>query len=76
MRLLVLIELSPEIWIAAARLEDTQGNESRVDIVVKNAVKILTDLGSNLEREKWINEAEKCEVNGFPLTCQVSCLYT
>jgi pre-mRNA-processing factor 6 len=65
------MENSPEIWIAAARLEDTQGNEARVDIVIKNAVKILTDLGSNLEREKWISEAEKCEENGSPLTCQV-----
>jgi len=65
-----LNKTSHEIWIAAARLEDSQGNEQKVDIILRNAVKILTDLGSNLTREDWITQAETCERHGSLLTCQ------
>jgi pre-mRNA-processing factor 6 len=61
---------SYEIWVAAARLADSAGEEDKVDIVINGAVRALSKIGANLSREKWLEEAEKCEKTGNIIACQ------
>ncbi|SPO44681.1 probable pre-mRNA splicing factor prp1 [Moesziomyces antarcticus] len=64
------IPTSHEIWIAAARLlEETEGDEGKVDKTVGAAVKALKKAGVQLSREQWFQEAESVENDGSPLTC-------
>jgi pre-mRNA-processing factor 6 len=64
------IPTSHEIWLAAAKLEEQQGNEPMVDTIISRGVGILMQKGSSLDRESWIKEAEQCEKEEYPLTCQ------
>ncbi|KAJ3198693.1 hypothetical protein HDU82_001110 [Entophlyctis luteolus] len=65
------IPTSHEIWITAAKLEEQQGQiPERVDILIKNAVKVLSAKGSTIDREAWLKEAEACEGEGFVVTAQ------
>ena len=64
------IRTSYEIWITAARLEEQQGNGERVEVVVTRAFQELKQFGGMLTREQWLNEAEKNEIDGGPLTAQ------
>ncbi|CAK9786169.1 hypothetical protein CC85DRAFT_283722 [Cutaneotrichosporon oleaginosum] len=43
---------------------------SQVDRLIKNAVSSLTKHQAVLTREQWLQEAEKCEQDGSPLTAQ------
>jgi len=61
---------SHEVWIAAARLEEQQGNEKMTDKIINRAVTVLSEKGSVLGREQWLQEAEKCEKEGSVGTCQ------
>ncbi|KAJ3223282.1 hypothetical protein HK099_001323 [Clydaea vesicula] len=63
-------QTSHEIWIAAARLEEKHGDPDKVDMIIKTGVKTLVGLGSKLDREQWIKEAENCEKNDSLITCQ------
>ncbi|KAI9893233.1 MAG: hypothetical protein M1814_000360 [Vezdaea aestivalis] len=63
------IPTSHEIWIAAARLQEQIGNSAKVN-VMKRAVTALAKESAMLPREDWIREAEKCESEGAPMTCQ------
>jgi len=65
------VRTSYEIWIAAMRLEEQQGNDSRIDGLMTRALSELEESGGMLSRERWIEEAEKCEKDGGGvLTCQ------
>ncbi|CAO0794450.1 unnamed protein product [Mucor circinelloides] len=64
------IPTSHEIWIAAARLQEEHGKPEMVDRIITLAAKALSQSGVLLDREQWIEEAEKCEKNGSVLTCQ------
>lgn len=63
------IPTSHEIWLAAARLQEQQGNAAKVN-VMRRAVQALAREQAMPSREDWIQEAEKCEEEGFVLTCQ------
>ncbi|KAI8064800.1 PRP1 splicing factor, N-terminal-domain-containing protein [Gilbertella persicaria] len=64
------IPTSHEIWIAAARLQEEHGKSEMVDRIIAMAAKALAQSGVLLDRDQWIDEAEKCEKNGSVLTCQ------
>ncbi|EGF80860.1 hypothetical protein BATDEDRAFT_29905 [Batrachochytrium dendrobatidis JAM81] len=59
------IPTSHEIWVGAAKLEEQNGNLRMVDKVIERSVSKLTEVGTNLEREQWLTEAESCERDGF-----------
>lgn len=61
---------SHDIWVAAARLEESNGSVDKVPLIMKRAVVTLSEKGVGLPREKWLEEAEKCEHWGSPHTCQ------
>ncbi|KAG0376876.1 hypothetical protein BGX24_007069 [Mortierella sp. AD032] len=62
------IPTSHEIWIAAVCLQEANGKP--VERLVTGAVKTLSMKESALSRDQWLEEAEKCEKNGFINTCQ------
>ncbi|KAJ1980509.1 U4/U6 x U5 tri-snRNP complex subunit Prp1 [Dimargaris xerosporica] len=65
------VPTSHEIWLAAARLEEQQsGHEEMVDTVIGRAVHFFSEKGDIMSRDHWLKEAEQCEKDGFPLTCQ------
>ena len=65
-----MVRTSHEVWIAALRLEEQQGNDSRLDGLMDRTVKELEESGGMLSRERWIEEAEKCEQDSGISTCQ------
>ncbi|KAL1405398.1 U4/U6 x U5 tri-snRNP complex subunit Prp1 [Vanrija albida] len=79
------IPTSHEIWIAAGRLMEQSATAdgkiddnpearaklaSQIDRLMKGAVARLTQNQAILTREQWLQEAEKCEQDGSPLTAQ------
>ncbi|KAI8890653.1 hypothetical protein K501DRAFT_236210, partial [Backusella circina FSU 941] len=64
------IPTSHEIWIAAARLQEENDKPEMVERIIAMATKALSQSGVVLDRDQWIEEAEKCEKNGSVLTCQ------
>ncbi|KAG0235444.1 hypothetical protein BGW41_000826 [Actinomortierella wolfii] len=64
----IKVPTSHEIWITAFCLEEANGKD--VDNLVANAIKRLSAMETALTRDQWIEEAEKCEKNGFIKTCQ------
>src|SRR5437762_5811458 len=64
------VRTSYEIWIAAMRLEEQQGSDNRLDPLMSRALSELEESGGALSRERWLEEAEKCEQDGGILTCQ------
>ncbi|KAK7061468.1 PRP1 splicing factor, N-terminal-domain-containing protein [Favolaschia claudopus] len=74
------IPTSHEIWIAAARLLEQEAlskagseREEELDAVDKTivaAVKALRRHQVLLTREQWLKEAERCETDGSPRTCE------
>ncbi|KAG4108716.1 PRP1 splicing factor, N-terminal-domain-containing protein [Neocallimastix lanati (nom. inval.)] len=65
-----LLPTSFELYIAAARLEEEQGNEERLDKIIKNSYKKFSISSNILDREQWLKEAEKCEQEEHVSTCQ------
>jgi pre-mRNA-processing factor 6 len=51
-------------------LEEAHGNEKMVETIMSRAVSILEQKGCTIDREQWITEAEQCESENAPLTCQ------
>lgn len=68
------IPTSHEIWIAAARLQEQHGDFK--DAILVTAVRELARNSAMLKREEWIAEAERCEREGAPLTCQAIIRHT
>jgi pre-mRNA-processing factor 6 len=76
------VPTSHEIWIAAGRLieqeayaadlsEEKRTEElERVDKTLSTAVRALRAHGVLLTREQWLKEAERCEGEGAPRTCE------
>lgn len=63
-----IIPTSFEIWIAGARLAEQTGGKP--EFVMARAVQKLVRENAMLKREEWIAEAEKCESEAAPLTCE------
>ena len=63
------VPTSYEIWIAAGRLQEQMKELEGVDRVIKRGIKSLANQSAMLKREEWITEAEKCEEEGAPATC-------
>lgn len=70
------IPTSHEIWIAAGRLEEQMGEASKVDMIMKRAIRDLAKESAMLKREEWITEAEKCEEEGGIFTSNAIITYT
>jgi pre-mRNA-processing factor 6 len=76
------VPTSHEIWIAAGRLieqeayapglsEEKRTEElDRVDKTLATAVRALRAHGVLLTREQWLKEAERCEAEEAPRTCE------
>ena len=64
------VPASFDIWIAAARLQEQIGANQMVSKVMERGVKALARESAMLKREEWITQAEICEEEGAPLTCQ------
>ncbi|KAJ7086631.1 PRP1 splicing factor, N-terminal-domain-containing protein [Mycena epipterygia] len=74
------IPTSHEIWIAAGRLLEQQAQdktgperEAELAIVDKTIVAGVRELRRHqvlLTREQWLKEAERCETEGSPRTCE------
>lgn len=64
------IPTSHEIWIAAGRLQEQEGNTGQVEAIIANGVAALKKNGAELSREQWLAEAEKCEQSGSVVTAQ------
>ncbi|KAK5168908.1 U4/U6 x U5 tri-snRNP complex subunit Prp1 [Saxophila tyrrhenica] len=64
------VPASYEIWIAAARLQEQTGQNAMVFKVIERGIKALARESAMLKREEWITQAELCEEEGAPLTCQ------
>jgi pre-mRNA-processing factor 6 len=76
------VPTSHEIWIAAGRLieqeamkpgrdpKEQQKELDSIDRTIEAGVKALRQHQVLLTREQWMKEAEKCEVEGSPRTCE------
>jgi pre-mRNA-processing factor 6 len=64
------------VWIAAAQLEESQNHLDMVDILIKKAVKSLAAQRVVIDREQWLKEAQKCEKDGYPLSCHAIVKWT
>jgi pre-mRNA-processing factor 6 len=64
------VPASFEIWVAAARLQEQTGQSGMVFKVMERGIKALARESAMLKREEWITQAEICEEEGAPLTCQ------
>ncbi|KAF2773385.1 hypothetical protein EJ03DRAFT_265266 [Teratosphaeria nubilosa] len=64
------VPASFEIWVAAARLQEQIGQNQMVFKVMERGIKALARESAMLKREEWITQAEVCEEEGAPLTCQ------
>ena len=64
------VPASYEIWIAAARLQEQTGKSDMVFKVMDRGIKSLAKESAMLKREDWITQAETCEEEGAPITCQ------
>lgn len=70
------IRTSHEVWVEAAKLEEREGNTGRVEMVIGRGISELQRRGGMLDREGWLEEAEKCEREGSVVTCQAIVLAT
>ena len=56
------------VWIAAAKLEESQNHGDIVDRIVDKAVRSLDNHDAVVTRAQWLKEAEAAEAAGAPLT--------
>ncbi|CAJ1366613.1 unnamed protein product [Effrenium voratum] len=54
----------------AAKLEETQGNEKMVELILTRAIDSLAANGVAPDRDMWLKQAEEAEKTGFIKTCQ------
>ncbi|KAF8234443.1 hypothetical protein L208DRAFT_1261695 [Tricholoma matsutake] len=69
------VPTSHEIWIAAGRLleQEMASNGEKLDVVDKTIEAGVRELRRHqvlLTREQWLKEAERCEGEGSPRTCE------
>lgn len=60
----------PQIWLAAAKLEEANGNVKNVDAIISKANKSLAAHNVVIDREQWIHEAEVAERGKSISVCQ------
>jgi pre-mRNA-processing factor 6 len=60
----------PQIWISAAKLEEANGNATFVEKIIQKAMKSLRAHQVNIDREAWLQQAEKAERGNSLATCQ------
>lgn len=63
------VPTNADIWITASKLEESQGNDNMVEIIIKRALDVLAKKGVLHVRSTWIEHAENCEKSGFLKTC-------
>lgn len=56
------------VWIAAAKLEESQNHGEMVDRIIEKAVRSLDKHDAVVTRSQWLQEAEAAESAGAPLT--------
>jgi tetratricopeptide (TPR) repeat protein len=59
-----------QVWIAAARLEETAGNAVNVKRIIQTGVESLRANMVEINRDHWLEDAEKCDQSGSVETCQ------
>ena len=64
------IPTEPQIWITASKLEEANGNADLVERIIEKAIKSLALHQVELERERWLHEAEGAEKGGAARTAQ------
>ena len=64
------IPTEPQIWITASKLEEANGNANLVERIIEKAIKSLSLHQVELERERWLQEAESAEKAGAARTAQ------
>eukprot|EP00917_Polyrhabdina_sp_WS-2016_P010210 GHVP01022490.1.p1 GENE.GHVP01022490.1~~GHVP01022490.1.p1 ORF type:complete len:984 (+),score=204.14 GHVP01022490.1:15-2966(+) len=64
------IPASPEIWVSAAKLEETHGNSSKAESIINRAVSNLSANGFSHDRDIWLKLAEEAEGNGYIAVCK------
>jgi pre-mRNA-processing factor 6 len=62
------LPLEKSIWMAAAKLEESQNHLDRVPKIVDKAFRSLSKKEVIITRQQWITEAEDCETAGAPTT--------
>ncbi len=67
------IPTEAQIWIAAARLEESHNstNEKTVSMIISRAVTNLEKHSVIISRQKWLEDAYKAEASGSPLTASM-----
>jgi pre-mRNA-processing factor 6 len=68
------LPLEKSIWMAAAKLEESQNHGDRVPKIVDKAFRSLSKKEVIITRQQWITEAEDCETSGAPTTS--ACIVT
>ncbi len=63
------VPTDPAIWITAARLEEAQGNDKGIAMIISRAVKNLAAHNVVISRQKWLEEAHRAEKAESPRTC-------
>ena len=64
-----VLKADRSIWIAAAKLEEGQNKPAEfIDKILHRAVTSLTKHEAVIPRAQWLEEAEKAEASGAPLT--------
>eukprot|EP00954_Amorphochlora_amoebiformis_P023584 1360996-Amorphochlora_amoeboformis.AAC.1 len=64
------IPTEPQIWITAAKLEEANGNIQNVETIISKAVTSLAAHQVVIDRDSWLQEAEKAEKGNSKITCQ------
>ena len=64
------------IWLAAAKLEESQHHIDRVDLIVQKAVSSLAKHDAIVTRAQWLKDAEVAEASDAPLTSAAIVKYT
>jgi len=59
-----------QIWIAAARLEETRGDPRNVDVLIDKALVSLRAALVEINRKQWLEDAIEAERAGCPTTGQ------
>jgi len=62
-----------QIWIAAARLEEANGNPGIVEKILAKGLKSLRAHQVAIDREAWLKLAENAEKSASIATCQALC---
>jgi len=64
------IPTEPQIWITASKLEEANGNIQNVETIISKAVTSLAAHQVVIDRDSWLQEAEKAEKSLSKITCQ------